>query len=57
MRSAAIPTQRISFEIGSDGSLLGVPGDFLFNFGGSTATFSNAKQVAKDSRSSGSTGR
>ena len=34
-------------RIGSDGSLLGVPGDFLFDFGGSTATFSNAAQVAR----------
>jgi hypothetical protein len=33
-------------RIGSDGSLLDVPGDFLFDFGGSTATFSNATQVA-----------
>jgi hypothetical protein len=34
-------------RIGPDGSLLGIPGEFLFDFGGSTATFSNAQQVAR----------
>ena len=34
-------------RIGADGSLLGVPGDFLFDFGGSTASFSNAVEVAR----------
>jgi hypothetical protein len=34
-------------RIGPDGSLLGVPGDFLFDFGGSTASFSNAAKVSR----------
>jgi hypothetical protein len=33
-------------RIGGDGSLLGVPGDFMFDFGGSSAWFSNAAEVA-----------
>ena len=33
-------------RIGADGSMLDVPGDFLFDFGGSTASFSNAAQVS-----------
>ena len=36
-------------RIGPTGELRGVPGDFLFDYGGSTASFSNASLVARHS--------
>ena len=38
-----------SLRIGPTGELRGVPGDFLFDYGGSTASFSNASLVARHS--------